>query len=1206
MKNIKNIIMTTLIISNLSTNILSNITYAGENLTSQGMNLSENNQITSSSNLTDSPKAEIDNLWEDGDFTPPPHKETKTIDLGTINLNVAANGNTNIILSKESEIREKIKTFAEEKTGKKMRTPYSLSYLEYDKEKSMPYYELIEKEDNKGDTFSYYDSIGKDIYKLYVQPNYYYSYYSDERAENPEKYNINTLIEDVKRNNPEITNIEVLSTQSLPFGKTSEDNIDDYDYSSKGKRYILANVTKNGITTETKIIFREQIPRGYDLFKINENDFKERMLSEETKNKINEILSKYNNIYYDKYTYTLASDKLETDQNDFTHYISINAYNKDTNKTELKKYIVEKPNFSENINVDNLKINDQIFYFNDNDLKNLSYNYNKIYFERQNKNNQNTYKLFFENRNDSEISTILEKLNKNKSENEKISVYDIIKIKKDSDTYLILKLSNNELHTIKFSKFNFPNIKIDVSGNQLTDENRHQINKVLKHLYNYNDIDYFKDLDVINENGKISLKFKGNFYYKDIQSTIRLNKLNNENFEIIDPEDIPENDNENLAKLVEIGNINEKDSNGTYNVATFDVNQNFDGYATRTGRIPYYEIDSRYYIALKENINEIIDEYAKEYIANKLGKRIFVVSENSNQAVHYDKELKKFYKEYETDSESLDKYRIYINPVGKDYYFIDVSKNTLNLKDEKDIEKLKIFMKNEYGFSDINIKNENILEDNNQQKYVEATVKKENGNIEDIKIYFQKRNYVYVDDLKLKNTNISMKELNDKKLTEETFQKINNELKELVNDNPLYSNQNVYLDDYTIYENKERNPFGKIIEKPLYQIKVNYENNQKDYFINIKLTSNEKIDDFSKSYFSLDEELESFLKQKDDDIYKERLDTYDCLKENKNSAYFSKNGKFTILDYINLKINKSLYADNLRVLDVNGKPYIVADLKDKTTKNIIDTYVIEPQTIYLIDKVFLDNINKDNLKLTEKNKKELEKIILHHFGNGIDKIDINNDIIKDENNFLFIEIKVILKNGYSFTDYTQLFTDGKYHIFRKPNSNPVPGCPPTSSLALELPEYGENYSKRLKIIIPNIDDIPNEENCIPNKPNEPVTPSNIPSDPKPNGGGITPKQNRPNTPNTVIPKESNTTPNKPSESTPVTIINKTENKNDVGESQFATTLPKQDIPQSEITRNIKTGDIIFVINMIIIFTIFILATYMNFEKDKIFKINKKD
>ena len=73
MKKIKNVIMTALIISNLSTNILSNIAYAGENLTLQGTNLNENHQITSSSNLTDSPKAEIDNLWDDGGFTPPPH-----------------------------------------------------------------------------------------------------------------------------------------------------------------------------------------------------------------------------------------------------------------------------------------------------------------------------------------------------------------------------------------------------------------------------------------------------------------------------------------------------------------------------------------------------------------------------------------------------------------------------------------------------------------------------------------------------------------------------------------------------------------------------------------------------------------------------------------------------------------------------------------------------------------------------------------------------------------------------------------------------------------------------------------------------------------------------------------------------------------------------------------------------------------------------
>lgn len=83
MKKTKNIILTTLIISNISASILSNIAYAGENSTLQGTSLNENHQITSSSNLlkpnptdtlsneNDFTPAEIDNLWDDGDFTPP-------------------------------------------------------------------------------------------------------------------------------------------------------------------------------------------------------------------------------------------------------------------------------------------------------------------------------------------------------------------------------------------------------------------------------------------------------------------------------------------------------------------------------------------------------------------------------------------------------------------------------------------------------------------------------------------------------------------------------------------------------------------------------------------------------------------------------------------------------------------------------------------------------------------------------------------------------------------------------------------------------------------------------------------------------------------------------------------------------------------------------------------------------------------------------
>ena len=1248
-KKYLNIIAAMLIISNVSATLGTNIAYAEQNQSSSGTELNGDdnlisdeddnfndgeNDITYNGNdnydfLNDDTTASYSNLPKprmtrslDDDISilpgqpsppspPESNEDNKEVDLGTIKLDLAISDYHSSIFSKKSEIKGKIKAFAEEKTGKKMRIQGDLSDLHYD-EKNMPYYQLIEKEeDNEADDFYY--SYGRKIYRVYVSPNYYYS---TEYVTNPENHNIDTLIQNVKENNPEITNIEILSTQSLPFGKTNDDD-DDYDYSSHNKRYVLANVTKNGITNETKILFKVSNPNNsnYDLFQINENEFKTRTLSEETRNKINEILSKYNNnIYYDQYTYTLASDKLGTDQYEFKPYISINVYNKDTNKTELKKYTVKKPNFSENINVDDLRVNDDVFYFSDDDLNYLSYNYNSFYSEQENKLNKNTYKLFLKDKNNKGIKTILEKLNEHTLEDEKVSVHDVIKINKDSDTYLIFKLSNTELYTIKFSKFNFPNIKIDVNGNQLTDENRHQINKVLKSLFG-NNIGYFKDLDVINENGKISLKFKSNFNNKDVESVIRLNKLDNENFEIINPEDIPENIDESLAKLVETGNVDEKDSSGTYNVATFDVNQNFDGYSNKVD-------SSIFFIPLKTEIRYIIENYAQEHIANKIGKSIYE-SNGYRHAVYYDRKLNKFFMSYASGDGN--EYRIYLNPIGKDYQFVDINENPLDLRNKKDIEKFKAFMKNEYKLKDIQIENENIMEDENGRKYIEAIVTKENGDIQKSKIYLPERNYVRVKALDLKNVNVSMEEFNNKKLTEETYQRINNELKELIKDNPLYSNQNVYLVDHTIYENQERHTIhsymgddivGDPTGRMLYQIKVHDESSGKDYFINIKLTPNKTLDNFMKKY--MDEINVSNLK----------LDNYSCSKENTNSGYLSNNGKLNILDYINLKINKSLYADNLRTLDINGKTYIIADLKDKTTKNIVDTYVIKPQYMNLIHNVFLENVDVDNLQLSTQNKNDLERIILHYFGNGIDKMEIDDNITKDKRNYLFVKINITLKDGSTLEHWINLFVNSKYQddVIRFPNSEPSPGCPPSMARQLELPKYGKTCTQDLKITVPNIDDIPDGEVCIPNKPNEPdepekpipnkpvvptpnkpsepVTPSNITPNPKPNGGGITPKPNKPSIPST--PSTPNTTPSRPSEPTPVTVINKTENKNNVDESQLATTLPKQDVPQSEISRNIKTGDNMFNMGIMMIFSILGLAVYAGFEKFKTLNFKKRE
>ena len=226
----------------------------------------------------------------------------------------------------------------------------------------------------------------------------------------------------------------------------------------------------------------------------------------------------------------------------------------------------------------------------------------------------------------------------------------------------------------------------------------------------------------------------------------------------------------------------------------------------------------------------------------------------------------------------------------------------------------------------------------------------------------------------------------------------------------------------------------------------------------------------------------------------------------------------------------------------------------------------------------------------------------------------DEDSNKNEKIYRFYSIGT--NKDYEFSDENDtkldLTDEKKLDIvlaFIKPGL-PSPTCPPSMPKYISPPTYGgktcykEKTVVNIKIKIPSANDFPDITPCNPNKP---ATPSNITPDQKPNGGGITPKPNKPSTPstpNTVIPKESNTTPSRPSEPTPVTIINKTENKNNVNESQLATALPKQDVHQSEISRNIKTGDNMFNIGIMMIFSILGLAIYAGIEKFK--KLNFKN
>ena len=111
-----------------------------------------------------------------------------------------------------------------------------------------------------------------------------------------------------------------------------------------------------------------------------------------------------------------------------------------------------------------------------------------------------------------------------------------------------------------------------------------------------------------------------------------------------------------------------------------------------------------------------------------------------------------------------------------------------------------------------------------------------------------------------------------------------------------------------------------------------------------------------------------------------------------------------------------------------------------------------------------------------------------------------------------------------------------------------------------------NFSENVECT-PEKPDIPNEPEkpIVPNVPNNPTpaTPSNIPSN------NSTPREK---TNTTVVPKQND-------EKTPITIVNSEERI--ITENNF----PEGNNPNSLITRDIKTGDNLFTITILMFFGI---------------------
>ena len=781
------------------------------------------------------------------------------------------------------------------------------------------------------------------------------------------------------------------------------------------------------------------------------------------------------------------------------------------------------------------------------------------------------------------LTSFLHKINETKYYNDKQSIlsYQILKDNNDS-LYFVFFLKNNEKYIIKANKIKTPNIELqNVNSKEIGEDNINKIKKVLKNTYKdlFSD---FKILDFENENDKksltLSITFKSNYFEKEtITDKIRINKLDGEDINIVNPNDFPNlnenetketNENKNFTdniKILDEGDLENKNENGFYNLGTISANINLKAKYYRKKINIHKTIDTSLYNKLKEYTEEKLKDKINEY------ERL-----NSEQLLSFDKEKELFYFEidlvkkepFDYYFKTKEKYKLYVIGNSNDFYFKDIGFEKIDLKKEEDLNKLLLFLKYEYeDIKDIDVKNNTIIKENTIYPYIIVTVTTHNNEKYDAKVFLENDKNRYINDpsfrsMILEKTNIYVPydEILSKKMSQKTMKYINELLDDKINNNVFYDEQKLMLNNSKIYE--ENNGINTFYSIRLYNYSMD------DYFsVYIKPKENMKIDNWNLVKINETTNIEEL-----------KLKKYNCKKEGGNDFFISENGDYTILDYLNKNINDELYIDSLK-LDLS---YIYVKLNKKETKEFDSNYLIKIDNKENIKVAFLENINKD-LFLTEQNKKDIIKLLQEYSDNTFYKIEIIDEKLQKENkdNLFSINIRIYIDENNKFESKFFIFTDTPYQLEMDVNSltkkikNSV--CPDSEVMYLDFPEYGRscNNAFRYKIVIPNIIDLKYKKNkeCIPNE-----TVPQLPIPPKPQISTkkvtiITPNQNNENKKEEIVENK---------EKSNIENI-----KNEVEINNF----------KNEITRNIKTGDGLFNI-IYLIGTFGILAYFISLLKNK--------
>lgn len=1059
----------------------------------------------------------------------------------------------------------------------------TLRGIEYDEEKNMFYMDLEKSDVDYDSTYSKKNRTnGEKLYRVYLKLNYVYD------GKRTDDVNFNYIINDIKsKNEDEIADIKL---------------VDDEFYGESGYNYLNVEITdRNGNKYKSKIIIETDQNQDYDQFGninydkpiLTEEEIKNGQISNEHYNEIRDFI-KSKDIFKPKNNFYIRNSVLNLDNN-YKYYISLTdgQYSKNF-------YLKTVENEENNIDLNNLVVDDEVHYLQDINsiINDQIFGYDTLRVKTIIDNGQK-YNLISAENNLFPLSSFIYR----KYPNEKIVNVD--KKEKDNDIYLIFNLTNDKQYVLKLNKIIIPNIKLNIDNNYLSSQNQDDIKKTIKHFYK-NQIENFQNFTLFKENGQTKVKVK--FEYSNYQSnnfdkylTVNVNNPDNETVELFDPSIIQDKQehlyNINIKYNPNIDEINEE---GFYDAGTVEIDKNLDAriYKEYEGAGPSIGGDTDIQIieSLKQKLN----------ITNK------IIPKNWQDGyLKYDKDKQKFYQEYSVQSkndENKKTYRFYFVGTNKNYEFSDENDTKLDLTDEKNIDIVLAFIKEEYdNVKNIKLNNKNILNENNRN-YLDVEITEDNGAKRNAKIFLNPTTIKSSSDYRSINIDVtvSTEELSNRKLKKETINEINNTLNKKINNNILYKNEYLVLNDYNIYGTRYTPTESYYIN--IYNIKDKV-NEQIHISIGSNLTADLLLEDKDNPY-KLD--INNFKVSE----YKQ------CNKYNKNTIYISENGEIPILDYINSKLNDNLYADNLRIKRFLFDDKIIADVIDKTTH--------EKKSIFIIHcnefddnnhKTFFMNTINDDLRLTDQNKKDLEKLIKNIENVNIKNIEFEEKFNKEEYiqgnktlNYYTVNATIYFENGYGYIKTYNIMTDSIYQNENENDINslngfvkpglPQPMCPPNASRYLGPPAYGEKtYSKdkkevNIKIKIPSADDFPDITPCNPNKPNE-----DVPHHPIPNED--VPKIPTPsNLPKISSPSPKTSNPPTVTERTPIVIIKNTPNVNgetrdkenaDINNSENTDGLPN--IERTPVKTNDYLFSIISVFGMIGIFIYF-----MNSIKKK-FKLN---